>query len=220
MMRKREIAIEARNRGFDYFSDISFETTLFKGRMKNIDSLQIFQSLQKYKPKDKEYRITAREICDVDTGLCKRQAVPIYNQCYTVDIETGYERKKKILFVFPECIRQFAARAGQITGEDPDLATITWYDNENHFSFPQRSSCEEIDGTKSIFMFFIGATRTFRIRKILSGKRVGDFKVPNGTMIMMHGQMQREFTYEVIKSVDKCDTHIAVTFQWTKRKNQ
>ena len=76
---------------------------------------------------------------------------------------------------------------------------VNWYESGTHFIGKHRDSENGLDSRATIFSLSLGATRKFRIRNYATSKIVKDIMLTDGTIIIMGGRMQKDYTHEIVK---------------------
>lgn len=76
---------------------------------------------------------------------------------------------------------------------------INWYQHGQHFIRAHRDDEKPLVPNSPILSISIAATRTFRIRDYSTKKIVKDILMPNGTVLVMGGKFNTQFTHEVPK---------------------
>ena len=94
---------------------------------------------------------------------------------------------------------------------------LNWYENGHHYIGAHSDNERQLVNESAIASISIGAERKFRIRDKLSKAIKCDVDMPNGTVFVMGGQMQTEFTHEVPKingkKGDAVGRRINITFR-------
>jgi len=79
---------------------------------------------------------------------------------------------------------------------------INWYQNGHHYIGPHHDDDKELVDNSPIMSISLGTNRKFRIRD--SGKNiVRDISMSNGTVLVMCGTFNKDFTHEVPKIAGK-----------------
>jgi alkylated DNA repair dioxygenase AlkB len=76
---------------------------------------------------------------------------------------------------------------------------VNWYENGSHYIGKHRDDESELDPDSPILSISLGETRKFRIRDYKTNKIEQDVLMPNGTVLVMGGLFNTEFTHEVPK---------------------
>ncbi|KAL4421409.1 hypothetical protein ABPG75_010700 [Micractinium tetrahymenae] len=79
-----------------------------------------------------------------------------------------------------------------------DEILLNWYENGQHCIGKHHDDETQLIQGAPIISISLGAERTFRIRAT-SGERRRDIAMPHGTVLVMGGAMQKEFSHEVPK---------------------
>jgi alkylated DNA repair dioxygenase AlkB len=93
---------------------------------------------------------------------------------------------------------------------------VNWYKDGNHYIGKHSDDEKQLRKDSPIVSVSLGATRKFRIRK-KGEKGFRDILLPHGTVIVMGGKFQKEFTHEVPKIIGekgkKVGPRINITFR-------
>jgi alkylated DNA repair dioxygenase AlkB len=81
---------------------------------------------------------------------------------------------------------------------------FNWYKDGNDYISAHRDDEKDLETNSNIASISFGATRTFRIRDYKTKKIVKDFNLTNGSLFIMGGDFQKEFTHEV-PNTKECD---------------
>ena len=90
---------------------------------------------------------------------------------------------------------------------------FNWYKNGNDYICAHRDDEKDIKSASSIASVSFGATRNFRIRYYKTKKIILDIPLTHGSIFVMGGTFQKEFTHEVPKSKKINDRRINITFR-------
>ena len=96
---------------------------------------------------------------------------------------------------------------------------LNWYQDGKHYISRHSDDEADIQEGTPILSVSLGATRTFRIRKAGKSETGGvppiltDIPMPDGTVVSMCGQFQKEFTHEVPKTTKVTEPRINITFR-------
>lgn len=94
-----------------------------------------------------------------------------------------------------------------------DAMFFNWYKNGNDYICAHRDDEKGIQPGSSIASISFGATRTFRVREYKTKKIILDIPLTHGSIFVMGGTFQNEFTHEVPKSKKNNDRRINITFR-------
>ena len=95
---------------------------------------------------------------------------------------------------------------------------INWYENGHHYIGRHSDDETQLISGSSIFSLSIGAERKFRIRDKKTKKIVKDIILKNGQVVVMCGDMQKEFTHEIVKIAGKKGENVGQRINITFRK--
>lgn len=76
---------------------------------------------------------------------------------------------------------------------------VNWYQNGLHYIGKHRDSESQLETGAPIVSISLGASRKFRIRNYKTNEIVQDVMMPHGTVLVMGGKFNTEFTHEVPK---------------------
>ena len=88
---------------------------------------------------------------------------------------------------------------------------FNWYKDGSDYICAHRDDEKDLQTSSSIASLSFGATRTFRIRDYKTKKIVEDFQLNSGTLFIMGGDFQKEFTHEVPKTKKSNNRRINIT---------
>lgn len=96
---------------------------------------------------------------------------------------------------------------------------LNFYENGLHYINLHSDDTSQLVQNSPIVSISLGATRTFRIRPI-NDKTFIDYHLSSGDMVIMGGQMQKEFKHEIVKisgeKGKKIGKRINITFRQFK----
>ncbi len=97
-------------------------------------------------------------------------------------------------------------------------ALVNWYMDGGQYIGPHSDDERDLVPGSPIASFSFGATRTFRITvkdqfKSQVDVRKHDFEVKHGTVIVMHGDMQKEFKHQIPCKKKETGVRISVTIR-------
>ena len=99
----------------------------------------------------------------------------------------------------PDSIKPYWEWANSIGYGAFNQILINWYANGLHYIGPHSDDESQIKDGSCILSMSIVAERVFRIREKATKKIRNDIVMPNGTVVVMGGLMQTQFTHEVPK---------------------
>ena len=76
---------------------------------------------------------------------------------------------------------------------------INWYANGHHYIGPHSDDETQLVNDSQVLSLSLGAERIFRIREKKSKQVVQDISMPHGTVVVMGGMIQNQYTHEVPK---------------------
>lgn len=149
---------------------------------------------------------------DVVRMCGKMVKTPRWSQSFGRDYRySGVNHKKgktthPFLTHLKECVEE-------MEGVEYQQMLINWYEDGNHHIGPHSDDERDLVPNSSIYSFSFGATRTFRIRNKQSKKIVLDLELPNNSLVVMEGEMQKYYTHEVPKRLKVKERRINITFR-------
>lgn len=221
-----EFGIKAIKQGFRSHVHLSDKSAVFRGHCYGVVYKDLCEQLKSYRPSELEQIVFYREVVDRKTGARKRQKVSQDCPRYTAIYGAPYYYSDSMhpsQGPFPPCIERFVEQATKVQGRRPDSAVINWYDDGSHYIGPHSDDETQLEPGAPIFSYSFGAKRKFRIRHLGSKAISEDIELPHGTALIMYGDMQKEFTHEVVKIAGKkgreAGSRINVTFRWFRQSN-
>lgn len=92
-----------------------------------------------------------------------------------------------------------------------DAFFFNWYKDGTDYICAHRDDENDLDAMSTIASISLGATRIFRIRDYSTKKIVKDIQLKHGTLFIMGGNFQKEFTHEVPKTKKINERRINIT---------
>ena len=90
---------------------------------------------------------------------------------------------------------------------------FNWYKNGSEYISAHRDDEHGLVPGSTIASLSFGDVRTFRIRDYLTKKIVLDVQLKHGTLFVMGGDFQKEFTHEVPKTKKSLHKRINITYR-------
>lgn len=153
----------------------------------------------------------------------KEIACPRWNKSYLKDYSSSGHPHKYYLLLMGWANKNI--RPACKTENEFNQILVNWYENGTNYIGAHSDDETQLHKHSPIVTISLGATRTFRIRP----KRRGilpkedewlrkDFEIRNGSILVMGGNAQSQFTHEIVK-IDKgmnVGKRISVTFRQFK----
>lgn len=95
-------------------------------------------------------------------------------------------------------------------------ALVNWYPDGKSYIGPHSDSTKDLVPGAPILSFSFGGVRTFRIKKIdkdLEGIEKMDFQTHSNSLIVMGGNMQKEYKHEITKTAKEVEPRINITIR-------
>ena len=96
---------------------------------------------------------------------------------------------------------------------DYNAIFVNWYKNGSEYISAHSDDEKDIIENKEITSLSFGETRTFRIRSKDNKNNRMDFELKHGSLFIMGGKFQKEFTHEVPKTKKNNERRINLTLR-------
>jgi len=127
----------------------------------------------------------------------KEIQTPRWQQTYGLDYKfSGVDHKA---LPIPEVFQPFYDWAINTDYGPFNQMLVNWYQDGSHYIGKHSDDERQLVKGAPILSVSLGATRKFRIRKKKTNKIFTDILMPDGTVLVMGGNFQKEFTHEVPK---------------------
>jgi alkylated DNA repair dioxygenase AlkB len=117
----------------------------------------------------------------------------------------------------PDSIRPYWDWANSAGYGEFNQILINWYANGHHYIGTHSDDESQLIYESPIISLSLGAERIFRLREKKSKQVVHDIPMPHGSVVVMGGMMQNQFTHEVPKingiKGDDVGRRINITFR-------
>jgi alkylated DNA repair dioxygenase AlkB len=98
-----------------------------------------------------------------------------------------------------------------IVVQDYNAVFCNWYKDGSDYICAHRDDENDLQSGSSIASISFGATRTFRIRDYKTKKIIKDQTLNHGSLFIMGGDFQKEYTHEVPKTKKQITKRINIT---------
>lgn len=131
----------------------------------------------------------------------KKLKTPRYQQSYIRNYNfSGIDHSALPLpSIFQPYLERANLESKRLNHSPYNQVLINWYENGLHYIGKHRDDEVGLNPKGTIFSLSLGAERKFRIRSYNTSKIVKDLMVTDGTIVIMGGDMQKEFTHEIVK---------------------
>lgn len=145
--------------------------------------------------------------------------IPRFQQFYSKTVY-GYKYSGNIALAeknIPDIIQKCIDKASELYPDvDWNGTLVNWYPNGQSYISAHSDDERDINLTVPILSFSFGGIRTFRIKRKKAEKFPNDISrldIPtqNGSLIIMSGDMQKEYTHEITKTKKFVEPRINVT---------
>lgn len=186
----------------------------------NILEDNIYQIILDETPKEKTQIMIMGKLID-----CPRYSAHYGSTGYNY---SGVEHES--LKEFPDWTNSLINIIKDMGYDEPETCIVNIYEDGNHYIGSHSDNEKGLDTTVPIIAFIFGTERPFRLRVKPKTKQFGeyildgvqceclksflDIHTPNSTMLIMGGDMQKEFKHEIPKSTRIKGTRLSVTFRY------
>ena len=177
---------------------------------------------------DKESYLTIWETCPEERGqvkiMGKKIDVPRFQKAFGTNgyyfsgmVHKAEAIQNDFLLEILKWVNQHALKHEFVKNREATDILMNWYPNGDSYIGPHSDNENQIVENSPIYSFSFGQNRTFKIEpKDKNDKRGWKIPMPNNSLLIMGGKMQKHFKHSVPKEKNVDESRINITVRFFK----